>query len=504
MAELSSYDSVPYLSQPFSFTHPRRLHTLGVLFGLEPAAPESCRILELGCAAAVNLCGIAATLPGAELIGVDLSATELAEGRELVEQLGLMNVSLKQLDIAELGGDLGTFDYIICHGLFSWIDSGLQTKVLSLCRSQLRPNGIAYISYNTLPGWYQRQMIRDMLLYHAEQFDEPEMFVAQARAMAELFSRALKNNNAPLSEYFKNSLKQIESQPDWYLRHDILEEINEPMYFHRFASLATSAGLQYLADSELTKMVDYSFPDDVRQALRGIADDVIRFEQYLDFLWNRSFRRSLVCHREPVLSRERAPERMSRCFLRSNLQRVGSGEGEGVVRFANESGGFLETNDPFALFALDRMRSVFPKSVLFDELFDEALKELSTSLGLSPQAAVVEKTHLGRTIWNLATRGLVEVQTSEWPFVAAVTERPQAYSLARTQALTGLDVTTARHEVIELDERSAKLLSLLDGKTSVPEVAARLGELGSVSETKTAEWVRETLQRFAGEALLVG
>lgn len=503
----TNYESVPYLSQSFSFTHPARLAATARLFGLDAAPSNVARILELGCASGINLAGLALSLPGSELIGVDLSETQVDAGKEVIKELGLSNVTLERLDIKDVGARFGTFDYIICHGVFSWVPQELQQNILETCRSQLNPHGVAYISYNTLPGWYPRKMIRDMLLYHAEQFRDSEMFIPQARSMVTLLQRSLRSVDAPLAVYLRNSLTQIDNHPDWYLRHDVLEETNEPLYFHAFAAMAEAAGLQYLGDAELSKMVDFGFPEDVRKALHLIADDIVRFEQYLDFLWNRGFRRSLLCHADRELTREQAPSRVAGLHAASPLKRTGTlipKDGtRDVIRLENPSGGFIETNDPYIVHALETLENSWPQSVSFDDLYSAAQDSLAEKYAPTPEAAAAERDHLALGIWNLASRGLLELSDTPLPFTTEVSATPAVSALARAQVEQGLlEVSSIRNEVVALSPNEARLLSQMDGTRTASALRERLIELG-VPETDVPEgWVAETIRRFADEALL--
>ncbi len=410
----SSYEAVPYVSRPFTFTNPLKLQTLGKLFGLNAPDACSCRVLEIGCGSAANILAMAASLPGSRFVGIDSSEAALVEGRAALAESKLTNVELLKLDIAEVGEGQGKFDYIVCHGVFSWISRELQNKVLEICRSLLTPEGVAYISYNTLPGWHPRLMIREMLVYHAEPFRDSEMYLDQARAMTTLLEKGLKDVDAPLAVFMKNSLKQIREYPDWVLRHDVLEDINEPLFFHRFAEMLEPAGLQYLGDADLPKMVDVGFSEEVRRALRIIAEDIIRFEQYLDFLWNRVFRRSLVCRKEVKLTRELAPSRVQECFLVSALKPAAL-SGEDVQRFENADGGTLETNDPFVVEALKILGAAWPESVSFSELFARAEAVLKDRLPLTAESREAGKNYLAQSFWNLAIRDLVELLCRPWP-----------------------------------------------------------------------------------------
>ena len=159
----TSYDEFPYKTVPFAQTHPDRLATLAWLFGLEPTPIERCRVLELGCSSGGNLIPMAATLPHSEFIGIDFSAVQISQGAADVAALGLANVRLLQIDLRDFGEVFGSFDYIVAHGVYSWVPNDVQEKMLDICARQLSPSGVAYISYNTLPGWRLRGAVRDVM-----------------------------------------------------------------------------------------------------------------------------------------------------------------------------------------------------------------------------------------------------------------------------------------------------------------------------------------------------
>jgi trans-aconitate methyltransferase len=186
----SSYDEVPYESHPFSQTHPDRLATLGRLFGMAPAPVERCRALELGCASGGNLIPMACQLPGSEFVGVDNSRREVEMGRGIIAALGLTNVRIEPASILDVDDSWGRFDYIIAHGVYSWVPDHVQDKMLAICAANLPPQGIAYVSYNTYPGWHMREMIRHMMLYHVAQFPDAQQRLQQARALVDFLARS--------------------------------------------------------------------------------------------------------------------------------------------------------------------------------------------------------------------------------------------------------------------------------------------------------------------------
>jgi SAM-dependent methyltransferase len=231
----NSYDEVPYDSHPFVQTHPDRLATVATLFGLRPQPIEQCRVLELGCAAGGNIVPIADELRESEFVGIDLSRRQIEDGKQLVEKLGLTNVDLRHASIMDVDESYGKFDYVICHGVFSWVPNAVQDKIFEICSQQMKPQGVAYISYNTYPGWHMRGMIRDMMRYHAERFSTAKIRTRQARALLDFLAQSVKQPESAYTRLLQQELSTLRNQADHYLVHEHLEEVNAPLYFHQFA-----------------------------------------------------------------------------------------------------------------------------------------------------------------------------------------------------------------------------------------------------------------------------
>ncbi len=187
---VNTYDEVPYASLPFPDTHPDRLATVARLFGLNPPDISHCRVLELGCASGGNIMPMAELLPDSTFVGIDLSRRQIDAGQEQLKELNLSNVELRHASILDVDDSYGKFDYIICHGVYSWVPDTVQDKILAVCKQNLNPTGIAYISYNTLPGWHMRGMVRDMMRYHAGRFDDARSRIGQARALLDFLVKA--------------------------------------------------------------------------------------------------------------------------------------------------------------------------------------------------------------------------------------------------------------------------------------------------------------------------
>ncbi len=510
---VTSYDEVPYASYPYPRTHPDHLATLAQLFGLRPPPVDSARILELGCAAGGNLLPLAEQLPAAQLHGVDLSARQIAEGRSLVACLGLDNLRLEQADIAALPGRLGTYDYIICHGVYSWVPSHVQRAILEIGRRSLSPQGVLYVSYNAYPGWHLRGTVREMMKYHADQHQAPHERVEQSRALLDFLIDATQQTQGVYARLLRDELEILCRHEDAYLYHEHLEDTNEPLYFHEFARRAEAAGLRYLCEAQFGEMLPEGFPDEVRQTLRRIAPDIIRMEQYLDFLKNRMFRRTLLCHAEVEPIRHLTPDRLDGLWIASRLEVDDAADcAPGETRFRHPCGTELTLSDRLQTATVQTLREAWPASLPLEELA-QLWPEHSSGATLPEE--------LGCLLLRLYSADLVELRRSPDRFTRQVSAAPRAGAWSRLQAATGEFATNGRHETARLGRVDRQLLALLDGTRSheqlVDELATlvRGGQLRleqddqAVSEPAAiravlAEALPAVLDRLARLALLIG
>src|SRR5689334_20611178 len=139
MNSANPYHQVPYPTAAQRSTHPDRLAAIATLFGMRPAPIASCRMLEIGCGDASNLLPLAYHLPQGRFTGVDLAARPIARARKQARDLGLRNLSLHALDLAAIDRSFGQFDYILVHGLYSWIPEPARDNLLAVCRARLAP-----------------------------------------------------------------------------------------------------------------------------------------------------------------------------------------------------------------------------------------------------------------------------------------------------------------------------------------------------------------------------
>ena len=471
----TAYDAIPYLSRPFPETRPERLAAIARLFGLQAPAPEGCRVLEIGCSMGGNLLPMAQDLPAARFLGIDASSRQIAEGWKAVERLGLKNLELRQLDILE-ADELGEFDYIVSHGVFSWVPPRVQAKLLQICQRHLAPNGVAYVSYNTLPGWRMRGMIRDMMVYHSRQFQGAQQQIQQARALLDFLATSVPAN-LPYGMTLKQELDSIRIQPDSYIYHDHLEVVNEPVYFHEFAAAANRHGLQYLGDVEFSTMLVTSFPPQVAETLMRLGTDLVRAEQYMDFMRNRTFRQSLLVHDDVAINRKLQGGPLPG-FHVSSQGKSDSAEpslAAGVLETYHGAKGTLRAGAPITKAAMLLLRDQWPLSMPFEQLVTAARAKLGVAVG-DGQPRPEDPVVLGGDMLQAYTVEAIELRMQALQFPITPSERPVASPLARWQAARGAMVTNLRHEHTKVDDFAQRLLPHLDGtreRTQLVEALAK-------------------------------
>jgi SAM-dependent methyltransferase len=486
-----AYDQVPYPSGSIPSAHPDNLATRALLFGLEPPDLRQARVLELGCADGGNLVAMASELPAGRFLGLDLSPRQIAAGRERLASLGIGNVELRAMSILDVDATLGEFDYILVHGVFSWVGPEVQEAVLRICRENLAPGGVAYVSYNTLPGWHQRLMVREMMLYHTRGVEDLWQQGAGALDLLDLVAGAATDElQAKFLRARLEHLSQYRERPS-YLIHEYLEETNLPLYFHQFMAEAGRHGLQYIADAETGIAEIETLPPEVGERLRGLARDRVQLEQYLDFVRNRTFRRSLLCHQGIPLELAMVPERMRRLHAASPVRPESAApdvRSEAGETFRGERDRTFVVSHPATKAVLVALAESWPRALAFGELLGRAGDLLGEG---------VEEALLADILFSLYGGGFLELHLLPPACAERVSERPVALPLARREAALGLLVTNAHRRVLKLEDENVRaLLLLLDGTRDHAALARELLPAGT-------EALEPTLRKMAGLALLL-
>ena len=460
-AAASSYDAVPYSVHAFAQTRPDRLATVAALFGLESPDPQQCRVLELGCASGGNLIPMAAGNPQSRFVGIDLSARQIADGQAVLRELGLGNVELREGSILDIDDSLGQFDYVLAHGVYSWVPPAVQERILEICARNLSPRGVAYVSYNTYPGWHARGAVREMLWYHTQRFADPLTRIREARALLVFMARAMPGAGGAFGTLLRQELALLLATPDTYLLHEHLEEFNEPLYFHQFAQRAAACGLQYLGETQVGTMVAGRLGADTEKTLRQISPDLLHMEQYMDFLRNRMFRQTLLCHAEVRLERALRPEAVMRFHVSSSAKPVSAApevRSDGGEAFAGGSKQKLTTRDPLMKGAMVWLWERAPASAPFDAVLEAARER--AGVASAPEQAM----QLATRLLHCYVSQLVDFSLAPPKSCEQVSERPIASPYARLRARQGDRVTNLRLETVTMSEPTRLVLQHLDGR----------------------------------------
>lgn len=302
------YSELGYKSMPFPYTTPATLEAYAALVGISAPNPKTARVLELGATYGGNIISQALFNPDATFVGIELSQEQVEKGNEVIANAGLTNVSLVQSDIASIGSEIGTFDYIIAHGVYSWVDDGVKDALLRLIDEHLAEDGIAYISYNTYPGWHTMDEVRQLMMFSNRdktQFNHKEKVLHGKTIGSIVGSQILKYDNLKeRNSKFLGALRSVMQKDEYYVGHDHLEPNNDPVYFYQFNDHLAAHNLAYLCDADLTLSMVRSFDADIADTLDKLApNDHVAQEQYLDFILDTTFRKSIICkakHAESV------------------------------------------------------------------------------------------------------------------------------------------------------------------------------------------------------------
>ena len=300
MENKNTYSELLYKSNPFNYTIPALLEAHGRLYGLTPKDSRKAKVLELGSSFGGNIITQALYNPEAEFVGIDLTAEQVKKGNEVIKKIGLKNIKLIEKNILDINEDFGKFDYIIVHGVFSWVPKEVQDKIIKICNENLTEEGIAYISYNTYPGWKEPDKIREMMIYANKYF--PEISLGDKNQRGKAFISIVAEQMKIYEDISKKKgdfIKQIEEvvgMQDYYVAHEYCEDLNNPLYLNEFVDLIKKGNLEYISDVALRLSIISTYNKDTVDKLQQLSqgDHVIK-EQCLDYILDTKFRRSLVC-----------------------------------------------------------------------------------------------------------------------------------------------------------------------------------------------------------------
>lgn len=501
-----AYQELPYDGCAHRDTHPCSLAVVASLVGLTTPPPQRCRFLEIGCAEGDNLIPIAAALPDAEFVGIDLADRHIEQAHAKAQRLRLSNVRFAVADLSKLEDEFGRFDYIVAHGVYSWIPDPLRPALQKQCARMLTANGVAYISHNVYPGWHRREALRFMMLEHVRGFPDAPTRIAQGRALLDFLAAASSPYDPSWKSWLEGEAAWLKDVSDSYIFHEFLAVHNRPTYFTEFIAEARDAGLQFVADASLPAAFGHLLPEPLAVDLaRLVSGDRIAFEQYHDFLLNRPFRKSVLARADAVLKTDQTAIALSRFHVLCSFGRAGHNEAGRPTWARGERR--LEGVNPTTDALLDLLATRWPESIPVIELF-----ETYRALGLEEVAEDTSLETFCEDLFLLATNDIVffnatpirqggEADPANGIVASRRRERPALFSWVRDELAQGRHrLTSVHHQVVTLSPALVELARLVDGTRDLEGLfegllaAHERGALSLAVDNATTEQVHQGLR----------
>jgi SAM-dependent methyltransferase/methyltransferase-like protein len=490
--EQDAYDRVAYPCFAYPDTHPDRLATMALLHGLEPAPVERCRVLEIGCNEAANLIPMAYAIPGSEFVGFDLAGLPIARGQERIRELGLSNIRIFQADLMEVDERLGQFDYILAHGIYAWVPEPVRDRLLANCRALLAPEGVAFVSYNALPGGHLRNLVREILLHGAGD-DDPAQSVARGLEFLRIVLESRPEGD-PFRVLLDREAMQLEKRDPQVIYHDELCREHRAVSFSEFIAHAGSHGLRYLSESTLPAPTDPCFqPQQASTAETLAGGDRIAQEQILDFVRMRMYRETLLCRADHTISGDVCVEAFSRLRFGCAADSV-PGEGA-VLRVYTLPGGLrMKSQHPGTVQLMETLIDSWPRSIPFAELEER----------LAAHGIVFDAEFL-TLLLRLVVSRFVQVHAWQAPVSSQIAVRPKASATSRQEAAMRDQVATLLHSSLQLEDAQVRnFLMLLDGTRDRSELLAALEERNpQMPEGALAERIEPNLRLLHRNGVLL-
>ena len=258
---------------------------------------------ELGCGNGYTTALLASANPAGRFIGVDFNPTHVHNARKLAQDGGVDNVEFLEKSFAELlEMQLPEAEIIALHGVYSWVSAENRRHIVEFIRRRLKPGGIVYISYNSLPGQAQVAPLQRLLNDHAnrgtgplpERIEHSLDFVRRLEEAGADFFRA--------SPYARQRLGNIEKQDPNYLAHEYYNENWTPFYHADVARELADAKLGYAGSTILIENFDQFVLTPPLAKLVAESGDRAMAETVKDFARNKVFRKDVFTRGAPKAS----------------------------------------------------------------------------------------------------------------------------------------------------------------------------------------------------------
>ena len=468
---------------------------------------EKARVLELGCGSGENLFPFALAYPNAEVVGISLWQNEIEQGNKTMEGLGLQNLELHAQHFSDIDHSYGLFDYIIVHDEFAWAPPALREAILRICRENLSPLGIAYISYNTYPGWKAGDILRDAIQLHSHSASTIEEVQASAEAILTLMSNGLSQQH-PQAESIKATAARLLQHPDYYINSDYLQASNASFYFLELADIAMQAGLAYVGDAQPQEELSATHGLNVQlnHSLLTLGQPKAMRQQYLDFAIGRDFRRSLFIHQERAagildnLDLSRLTDLRWACSLKRNGPGANA-PGE-MCSYLNHQGNVFTLRDDITIGICDSLGAAWPTTLDFQSLIN-CTRNIAPEIGDENQ----HKKAIQKALETLLKLGVLRYSLDPSPYDTAshdklcLTPGIEYANACNNSKANEFITTNLWHEPVTIKLTAAQyaLLSAFNGKNGLERIASHVEPATPILADTSRQEHSETADEYSAQ-----
>lgn len=469
--ESSAYIKLSSPPRSFPSTHIGRLGAIGQIFNLHTADPAKARVLQLGCSQGFNLLAMAQLFPSTEFVGVNCGDKPTDYANQALEATGLSNVKFLDEDILNISADLGKFDYIITQEIYSSVPENLKDAILRISSENLNRNGIALISYNCLPGWSMRGALRDMILMHTAGISNASEKISQSKALIRFLAESCFEETS-YGKYLRQELDLFSNAHDSYVAHNLLGSFNDALYFRDFLESAAKHKLLYLGDSDPSTMIVDNLPRQAAETLKALQIDLISKEQYMDFVRNRMFRSTLLCHSGSAINRNIEPLKILDFQLTSLALLKSRHTSTAPAIFRNQDGVELIVSDDLTASILELVAGTCTVPRKVKDIINDCLPIVERNNNLNENPALL--LTICQILLQAYFRKMIDFSITNCTRPYLAHDKPEALPLARWQASTGNHLSTTSLNMLKPDQLIAKLVTLCDGSRSRIDIVSSL------------------------------
>ncbi len=468
-----NYDKYHFISKPSLERHLEKISCVSMLWGLNVSALNEACVLELGCGAGDNLIPMALSYQDSYFVGVDISHSQVKKGNENIKKLGLKNIILIEKDFSKFAlsdikfedkkKKIKEFDYIIMHGVFSWVSDKARRSALKIIKKYLSLNGVSYISFNSYPGCVFRDLLIKLLRKNDDSKKSLEDRVKNIRERLSFLEECLQDGSSFYSLGLKNEVMNVINLSDSFIVNEILNDEYRSFTLESFIKEIKKYGLYYLSDASYIRGFSESRKEE------NLKQNFEAYESYIDFIFPKITRGVLATHLNKGKNKEENKEKDKEKDKEKN--KIGNFERKINLDAMDDfyvssplvyDGG---TNN-FAEFKLPNSQTFeFENSAEID-FFKKLESAWPKPIKLRDIECIVRK----RKVLDYFSKEFVNFFTTDLCFKNVLDEAPRVSSFAKIQLETQDFATNYRNEYVIFNDFQKKVFNLLDGKNTKRDI----------------------------------